>query len=72
MAYDVRFISEADAQSLGITMKEVMDQVETGWKMNGENKTELPAKIGVHPDMTVICMPCPADRRRSRHGGSSG
>lgn len=60
MAYDVRFVSEADVQSLGITMKEVMDHVEIGWKMNGGKKTELPAKIGVHPrhDCYMHAMPC--------------
>ncbi len=60
MAYDVRFISQADVESLGITMKEVMENVETGWRMNGENKTELPAKIGVHPraDCYIHAMPC--------------
>lgn len=60
MAYDVRFISQADVESLGISMKEVMDGVETGWRMNGEGKTELPAKIGIHPrgNCYIHAMPC--------------
>lgn len=60
MAYDVRFISQADVESLGISMKEVMDGVETGWRMNGEGKTELPAKIGIHRAATATSTPCPA------------
>lgn len=60
MAYDVRFISQADVESLGITMKEVIEHVEAGWKMKGEGKIELPAKIGVHPrpDCYLHAMPC--------------
>lgn len=60
MAYDVRFISQAGVESLGITMKEVMEVVEAGWKRKGEGKVELPAKIGVHPrnDCYMHAMPC--------------
>ncbi len=60
MAYDVRFISQSDVESLCITMKEVIDYVETGWKMKGEGKVELPAKIGVHPrgNCYLHAMPC--------------
>ncbi len=50
MAYDVRFISQADVESLGISMKEVMDGVETGWRMNGEGKLAA----------TATSTPCPA------------
>ncbi len=60
MAYDVRFISQSDVESLGITMGEVIDHVEAGWKMKGEGKVELPAKIGIHPrpDCYIHAMPC--------------
>lgn len=60
MAYDVRFISEADVISMGITMKEVIDAVEAGWKKRGEGLVELPPKIGVHPrhDAYMHAMPC--------------
>lgn len=60
MAYDVRFLSEADVAALGISMKEVLDAVDTGWKLNGEGKVENPPKIGVHPrhDAYMHAMPC--------------
>ena len=60
MAYDVRFISQQDVENLGITMKEVIDAVEVGWKKVGEGKVELPPKIGVHPrhDCYMHAMPC--------------
>ena len=60
MAYDVRFISQQDVENLGISMKEVIDAVETGWRNTGEGKVELPPKIGVHPrhDCYMHAMPC--------------
>ncbi|MDL2298276.1 ornithine cyclodeaminase family protein [Synergistaceae bacterium OttesenSCG-928-D05] len=60
MPYVVRFISEADVKSMGITMPEMIEQVELGWKMKGEGKVELPAKPGVHPrkDCYIHAMPC--------------
>jgi len=60
MGYDVRFISQADVESLAITMRDVIDNVEYGWKMKGEGKAELPAKIGVHPrgNCYLHAMPC--------------
>lgn len=60
MAYDVRFISEADVISMGISMKEVLEAVEAGWKKRGEGLVELPPKIGVHPrhDAYMHAMPC--------------
>jgi len=60
MAYDVRFISQSDVESLGITMRDVMNCVEIGWRMKGEGKVELPPKIGIHPrpDCYIHAMPC--------------
>lgn len=60
MAYDVRFISEADIISMSISMREVIDAVEQGWKKCGEGLVELPPKIGVHPrkDAYMHAMPC--------------
>lgn len=53
-------ISEAQVQSLGISVAEVMEVVEKGFILKGEEKMELPAKIGVHPrhDCFIHAMPC--------------
>jgi ornithine cyclodeaminase/alanine dehydrogenase len=59
MAYDVLWISQDEVVSLGITMKEIVDAVDEGWKLKGQKKVELPAKIGVHPrkDCFIHAMP---------------
>lgn len=53
-------ISEAQVESLGISVAEVMEVVEKGFVLKGEDKMELPAKIGVHPrhDCFIHAMPC--------------
>lgn len=60
MAFKIRFISQADVISLGISMKEMLATVEKSWKMNGEGKSELPSKIGIHPrgNCYIHAMPC--------------
>ncbi len=53
-------ISEAQVRSLGISVREVMEAVEKGFRLKGEGKVELPAKIGAHPrhDCFIHAMPC--------------
>ena len=53
-------ISEAQIESLGISVAEVMEVVEKGFVFKGEGKMELPAKIGIHPrhDCFIHAMPC--------------
>ena len=54
------WLSQEDVKALDITMKEVMEAVEAGWRLKGEGKVELPAKPGVHPrrDCYIHAMPC--------------
>ncbi len=54
------WLSRKDVESLKIPMIEVLDAVEEGFKLNGLGKSELPAKIGVHPrkDCFIHAMPC--------------
>lgn len=60
MSYDVLWLSEDDVISLNIKMSEVIDAVENGWRLKGEGKVEMPAKIGIHPrkDCYIHAMPC--------------
>lgn len=60
MAYDVLFLSQDDVASLGITMGEMLREIELGWKLKGEGKVELPPKPGVHPreNCYIHAMPC--------------
>jgi len=59
MPSNVLWLSRADVESLGITMRELMDEIETGFAALGRGEVELPAKIGVHPrpDSFVHAMP---------------
>ena len=54
------WLSKRDVESLEIPMTEVMDAVEEGFRLNGLDQSELPAKIGVHPrkDCFIHAMPC--------------
>ncbi|MGC9490814.1 MAG: ornithine cyclodeaminase family protein [Thermovirgaceae bacterium] len=57
---NIRVLSLAEIEGLGISITEVMDVVEKGFKLKGEGKVELPAKIGIHPrhDCFIHAMPC--------------
>jgi ornithine cyclodeaminase/alanine dehydrogenase len=59
-AFDVLWLSRADIDSLGITMLEIMDEVEVGFAAQGRGEVEMPAKIGIHPrkDCFIHAMPC--------------
>ncbi|GAB6125281.1 ornithine cyclodeaminase family protein [Humidesulfovibrio idahonensis] len=60
MPFDVLWLSRADIDSLGISMREIMDVIEEGFAALGQGEVELPAKIGVHPreNSFVHAMPC--------------
>jgi len=53
------YLSRHDVESLGLTMREVLDVVEQGFRLKGLGMTEMPAKIGVHPvnDAFIHAMP---------------
>jgi alanine dehydrogenase len=60
MPFDVLWLSQADIDSLGITMLEIMDEVERGFIAQGRGDIEMPAKIGIHTrkDCFIHAMPC--------------
>ncbi|NIM05904.1 MAG: ornithine cyclodeaminase family protein [Armatimonadetes bacterium] len=43
------YLSRADVEELGLTMKEVLEAVDNGFRLKGLKKTEMPPKPGVHP-----------------------
>lgn len=57
---EVLWLSRRDVESLGVTMAEAMEEVERGFRLKGQGKVEMPAKIGVHtrPDCFLHAMPC--------------
>jgi ornithine cyclodeaminase/alanine dehydrogenase len=60
MTFDVLWLSRADIDALGLTMPEIMDEVERGFAAMGRGEVEMPAKIGIHTrrDCFNHSMPC--------------
>jgi len=60
MPFDVLWLSQADLDSLGLGMPEIMNAVEQGFACLGRGQAEMPAKIGIHPreDCFIHAMPC--------------
>ncbi|KEJ92774.1 ornithine cyclodeaminase family protein [Synergistes jonesii] len=60
MLNEVLWLSEDDVISLNISMADVISAVEEGWRLKGEGKVEMPAKIGIHPreNCYIHAMPC--------------
>ena len=60
MSNKVLWLSQAEVESLDIPMEEIIAAVEEGWRLKGEGKVEMPAKIGIHPrkDCYIHAMPC--------------
>ncbi len=57
---DVLWLSQKEVESLNIPMADVIAAVEEGWRLKGEGKVEMPAKIGIHPrkNCYIHAMPC--------------
>ncbi len=55
----ILYLSQAQVASLGITMREVIDALEIGFRELGNGHVEMPPKPGVHtqPDAFIHAMP---------------
>jgi len=56
----IRYLSRADVEAAGVTVAEVIDAVETGFREKGHGRVEMPPKPGVHPgegDNFIHAMP---------------
>ena len=53
------YLSRADVESLGMTMREIIDAVDAGFAAKGRGETEMPPKPGIHtrPDCFIHAMP---------------
>ncbi|MGD2165388.1 MAG: ornithine cyclodeaminase family protein [Anaerolineae bacterium] len=54
------YLSQADVISVGLTMSEVIELVETAFREKGEGRVEMPPKPGIHPgggDNFIHAMP---------------
>jgi len=59
LSMEMVYLSRADVEALGMTMKEVLKAVDNGFRLKGLGKTEMPPKPGIHPrkDCFIHAMP---------------
>jgi len=53
------YLSQADVDAVGLTMREIIHALEVAFKEKGEGKVEMPPKPGIHPqpDAFIHAMP---------------
>jgi len=53
------YLSRADVEGLGMTMREVLEALDLGFAAKGRGETEMPPKPGIHtrPDCFIHAMP---------------
>jgi ornithine cyclodeaminase/alanine dehydrogenase len=53
------YLSQADVESVGLGMEEIIAALEAAFHEKGEGRVEMPAKIGIHPrpDAFIHAMP---------------
>jgi ornithine cyclodeaminase/alanine dehydrogenase len=53
------YLSQADVNAVGLTMREIIDALEVAFKEKGEGQVEMPPKPGIHPktDAFIHAMP---------------
>lgn len=57
---EIMVLSLKEIEALDIPVSDVMEVVERGFALKGEERMEMPAKIGIHPrkDCFIHAMPC--------------
>lgn len=55
----ILYLSRADVEAVGVTMPEIIDAVEVGFREHGAGRVEMPPKPGIHtmPDAFIHAMP---------------
>lgn len=53
------YLSQADVNAVGLTVREIIDALEVAFKEKGEGQVEMPPKPGIHPqpDAFIHAMP---------------
>jgi len=62
------YLSQADVESVGLTMAEVIEALEAAFREKGEGRVEMPPKPGIHPgggDNFIHAMPAYIPAMRS-------
>jgi len=54
------YLSRADVEATGVTMREIIDALEIGFREHGEGRVEMPPKPGIHPRPNCFIHAMPA------------
>lgn len=54
------YLSQADVEAVGLTMREIIDALEVAFKEKGEGRVEMPPKPGIHPQQDAFIHAMPA------------
>jgi len=59
MKNKILYLSRADVERVGVTMQEIIQAVENGFREHGQGRVEMPPKPGIHtmPDAFIHAMP---------------
>jgi len=68
-SHQLLFLSRADIEETGISMKEIVSAVEQAFREKGEGHTEMPPKPGIHPAADAFIHAMPAFLPRLRAAG---
>lgn len=57
--HQVLYLSRADVEAVGVTMREIIDALEVAFREHGLGHAEMPPKPGIHtrPDAFIHAMP---------------
>jgi ornithine cyclodeaminase/alanine dehydrogenase-like protein (mu-crystallin family) len=58
-SHQLLYLSRADVEAIGVTMREIIDALAVAFREHGEGRVEMPPKPGVHsrPDAFIHAMP---------------
>ena len=57
---EILYLSRRNVEDLGMTMNEVLEVVDNGFRLKGLGKTEMPPKPGIHPRQNCFIHAMPA------------
>jgi len=59
MTHEILYLSRADVEAAGVTMREIIDALAVAFREKGEGRVEMPPKPGIHPrpDAFLHAMP---------------
>ena len=66
---ELLYLSRRDVEGLGISMREVLEAVDRGFRLKGQGKAEMPPKPGIHPRPSSFIHAMPAYVKEAEAAG---